>query len=97
MLVLHGQFDHTSHFYNSTGLCLESTDNHPLRMCDSHLYSDIGAPAVLTKDGCDWLIGIGYHIYPGDKCGDNPQGPGKYLDVREGEILRWIMNIAGIF
>ena len=59
-------------------------------MCHSNSYSDIGAPAVLHKDGCVFLIGIGYEIFPGDKCGDNPQGPGKYLDVREKALIGWI-------
>ena len=61
-------------------------------MCHSDSYSDIGCAAVLHKEGCRFLIGIGYETFPEDRCGDNPQGPGKYLDVREQNIMKWIKN-----
>ena len=59
-------------------------------MCHSDSYSDIGCAAVLYKEGCRFIIGIGIEIFPGDRCGDQPQGPGKFLDVREHDVMDWI-------
>ena len=73
-----------------TGLCLESEDASNYRMCHSDSYSDIGCAAVLYKEGCRFIIGIGVEIFPGDRCGDQPNGPGKFLDIREHDVMDWI-------